>query len=98
MRAAKNDDPDAVPQQRPKQPMHILLTGPKRHGLAQRTRPKRSGREFRIDNLELCDAGDAGENGLADRRQERNHRIMMVHPPDIDKENHVRPAVFYTFG
>src|SRR3990170_2058267 len=98
MRAAKNDGAGAVPQQCPKQPVHILLPSPKRHGLAQRTRPKGSSREFRIDELELCYAGDAGEGCLADRRQESNHRVVVVNPPDIQEEDNVWPTTFHTFG
>ena len=51
-----------------------------------------------IDIFELCYAGYAGEDCLADRRQEGNHRVVIVNPPEIEEENDVRPADPHAFG
>ena len=51
-----------------------------------------------MDVLELCDAGYAGENGLADCRQEGNHRMVVVSPPYIEEENNVRSTTPQAFS
>jgi hypothetical protein len=102
MRAAKNDDTGAVPQQRPKQRVHILPAGPERHclanGLAQRTRQRRPAGGTLIYVFELGYAGYAAEDCLADGRQEGNHWVVVVNPPQIEEEHNVWLAFSHAFG
>ncbi len=89
MRAAEDDDACAVAQKGAEDVMEALAAGPQAHHGSQPPSQERVRVGEIVDVLELGDARHSRDHAVADRRQERDHRVMAVHPADVKKQHHV---------